>query len=140
LDQFLPTELDSDPRYFLSSPSVAPIDGNNPGFRVYQLGPNGIQNYQQYYTDILGNPASELTWKLEYDFKIAYGVSDLSPAALAQAVKYARDDRTGRWDYHARLYNQAILNGAFYYCALTCATADEILNCQQKLAQDVAFT
>jgi hypothetical protein len=139
LDQFLPTEQADVPRYLLSSPSVSPVDGNNPGFRVYQIGDNGIVNYQQYYADILKNPTGDLAWKLEYDFNAAYGVGDASPSSLVKAALYARDDVAGRWLYHGRLYNQAIEDGGFYYCALTCTTAAEILACQKKLAQDVPF-
>jgi hypothetical protein len=58
---------------------------------------------------------------------------------LAKVALYARDDEKGKWLYHGRIYNQAIQNGGFYYCALTCTTREEILNCQKKLAQDVRF-
>jgi sphingomyelin phosphodiesterase acid-like 3 len=140
LDQFLPTELAEPPRYLLSAPSVSPVDGNNPGFRVYRLGPSGVENYQQYYGDLLLNPASDVTWKLEYDFNAAYGVGDVSPLGVEKAARFARNDGAGRWEYHARIYNQAIPNGGFHYCALTCTTPGEILDCQKKLAQDVRFS
>jgi hypothetical protein len=139
LDQFLPTKLESSARYFLSSPSVSPILGNNPGFRIYQIGDRGIENYQQYFGDLLKNPKGDLPWKLEYDFKTAYGVNDGSPENIAKAAEFARDDVIGKWEYHGRLYNQAIENGGFYYCVLTCLTADEIFECRKKLAMDVPF-
>jgi hypothetical protein len=140
LDQFLPTELAASPRFLLSAPAVSPVDGNNPGFRVYTFGSEGIVNYRQYYADILKNPTGDLKWQLEYAFNDAYRVSDLSPTSVAKAAIFARDDVVGKWQYQARLYNQAIHNGGFHYCALTCTTADEILNCQKKLAQDVKFS
>jgi hypothetical protein len=139
LDLFLPTEQADKPRYLLSTPAVSPIGGNNPGFRVYQMDENGIANYQQYYADILKNPTPDLTWKLEYDFKEAYGVEDVSPSSMVKAAMYARDDDAGKWLYHGRIYNHAIEGGGFYYCALTCATRDEILNCQKKLSPDIPF-
>jgi hypothetical protein len=139
LDQFLPTEQMQNARYLFSSPSVSPVNGNNPGFRVYQIGPTGVLNYQQYFADILGNPVKDMPWVLEYDFKEAYRVADGSPANLAKAVVNARDDAKKRGLYHGRIYNQAIPNGGFYYCAMTCTTTDEIASCQKKLAQDVHF-
>jgi sphingomyelin phosphodiesterase acid-like 3 len=136
LDFFLPTEQAEDLRYVLSSIAVATGAGNNPGFRVYQIDEKGIVNYQQYYADILKNPTGDMPWKLEYDFKSAYGVDDVSPSSMVKAAMYARDDEAGKWLYQSRIYNQAIRNGGFYYCALTCTTPDEILDCQKTLAPD----
>jgi hypothetical protein len=140
LDQFLPTADSDDRRYLLGAPAVSPIDGNNPGFRVYTIGPNGVRDYQQYFGDLLKNPTKDVTWQLEYDFVDAYRVPDGSPDSVAAAAVFARDDTMGRWQYHARLYNQAMENGGFYYCAITGMTADDILNCQKKLAPDVPLS
>jgi hypothetical protein len=114
LDQFLVTADSDDRRYLLGHSSVSPVDGNNPGFRVYKIGPSGILNYQQYFGDLLKNPTKDVTWQLEYDFVNAYQVPDGSPASVAAAALFARDDTVARWQYHARLYNQAMENGGFY--------------------------
>jgi hypothetical protein len=135
-DQILRTQKSDNPRFFLSSPSVSPVDGNNPGFRVYQIGQTGISNYQQYYTDILTNPTT-LSWQLEYDFKAAYNATDLSPQSVQKAVMWLRNDPEGRWRYRERMYARAIQDGGFYYCQMTAATREDVLECQKKLSQDI---
>jgi sphingomyelin phosphodiesterase acid-like 3 len=132
LDQFLPLLERDNERHLLGAPSVSPMDGNNPGFRVYTLAGRGVKNYQQYFADITKDTGQDLVWKLEYDFAAAYGVADASPANLQKAAVYAAEDVVGRRESRPRLYNQAIQRMRSYYCALTKMTVNEIVECQKN--------
>jgi sphingomyelin phosphodiesterase acid-like 3 len=139
LDRFLPIVKTDNRRHSLEAPSVSPIDGNNPGFRVYTLTGRGMKNYRQYFTDLTNDTEADLMWKLEYDFASAYGVSDGSPANLAKAASYAGEDAVGKQEYRPRLYNQAMQKMRFYHCALTAMTVNEIVSCQKNRAKDMRY-
>jgi sphingomyelin phosphodiesterase acid-like 3 len=136
-DQFLPSEESDAARYFLSAPSVSPVDGNNPGFRLYQIGVSDVLNYQQYYADILTNPVKDVTWELEYDFREFYNATDASPESLRKVTEFVQKDPAGRWKYKEMMYARAVQDGGFYYCQMKCTTIEEMYNCRKLLAQDM---
>jgi sphingomyelin phosphodiesterase acid-like 3 len=137
LDEFLPSEQSDAALYFLSAPSVSPVDGNNPGYRLYQIDDGGVVNYQQFYADILTNPARDLNWQLEYDFRETYNATDASPESLRKVADWIQQDPRGRWKYMEMMYDRAIQDGSFYYCQMKCTTIEEMYNCRKLLSLDI---
>jgi len=54
----------------ISTPSISPIFGNNPGIKVFSYNPvtSHIENYETYFYPLNGQPL----WKKEYSFNKAY--------------------------------------------------------------------
>jgi sphingomyelin phosphodiesterase acid-like 3 len=70
-------------------PSISPIFRNNPGFQIYEYDRMSgiVLNYHTYYLSNLSTAGTatalrNLEWKLEYDFRSAYGQKALDVAAV----------------------------------------------------------
>lgn len=66
-----------------ATPSISPVVGNNPGYKVYYYDPEQliIKDYLTYYY-----PLNEGKWKLEYDFNQTYQ-ADCKVCTLAHGLK-----------------------------------------------------
>jgi sphingomyelin phosphodiesterase acid-like 3 len=56
------------------TPSISPIYGNNPGYKIYSFDPASfdIKNYDVYYYPLSTAAAIQPAWQKEYDFNQAY--------------------------------------------------------------------
>jgi len=84
------------PAYLLVTPAISPIFGNNPGFHMFAYHPRSFA-LQDYATWMFNLPAAsgEATWKEEYRFSQAYGVSPVNGATL-ELVWHKLEDPSGR--------------------------------------------
>lgn len=72
-------------------PAISPIFGNNPGYQAFEYDreTGAVQNYKTFFLAMTrtgpqaapGAPASPL-WRVEYDFRDAYRLSELNVAAI----------------------------------------------------------
>jgi hypothetical protein len=82
---------------FLMAPSVSPVSGTNPTFRLVLVAASSGQllDYEQYFTDFLdsGNDSASFPqWTLEYAFDQAYDELSLSYQALRELFDRLRSD------------------------------------------------
>ncbi|OHS96334.1 Ser/Thr protein phosphatase [Tritrichomonas foetus] len=115
--------------FSLSAPSLSPQHKNNPGFRIFEYQQGKLLNFRQYYADILMNPQDKLDWMLEYDFRKAYSVADISKDSLKKVINWISTTSEGRWRYKERVCSLAADNGLFYYCILTSTTEQQVKEC-----------
>lgn len=129
------------------SPSVTPWlhhGGVNPSLRLYEYSAAGIQDYQQYYTNLTeismlsrDQPAENPQWKLLYKATDVYNVSDLSNANMLKIYKDMLVDRS-TFDLY---YYQNTVGHVFepcddicvrdHMCAISMLTVSEMKLCQQ---------
>ena len=85
-DEFRLLSLQNTTPIFLGS-SITPIFGGNPSFRVvyYDDTRGDVENYDSLYLDLSGS-GSNATWKKLYSFREAYGVTNMSTAAMRSVV------------------------------------------------------
>ena len=85
-DEFRLLPLQNTSPIFLGS-SITPIFGGNPSFRVvyYDDTRGDVENYDSLYLD-LSRSGSNATWKKLYSFREAYGVTNMSTAAMRSVV------------------------------------------------------
>lgn len=75
--------------YSLITPAVSPVFEQNPGFRVFDMAPDGaLTNQTTHYLSNLAtaSSAASASWKAEYDFNSAWSVSGVNLSTL-QAVQ-----------------------------------------------------
>lgn len=88
-----------------AAPAVTPwnttlsgIGPNNPGVRLFTYNTNygNVLNYEQYYLNLSkANAQKTDNWEREYDFRGAYGLSDMSYSAINNVAQtFATSDRT----------------------------------------------
>ena len=114
--------------YTLSSPSVSPAHKNNPGFRIYYVNEGSIQNYDQYYGDIMLNPQDELKWQKEYSYNDVYG-KNITMKEINKAIDWIRNTGEGAWRYREFTYTRAEDHLSFFYCILKAVTKAETEQC-----------
>ena len=108
-----------------STPSISPINGNNPGFKVYNFNSNYLLNCTTFYT-----PLAILDWQQEYDFDKTYGAKALVTgieqirafSSLAQTYQLYYDTTSNTDPIH-HLFNP------YYWCQLSVVTAAEYQAC-----------
>jgi len=94
----------------LLSPSLSPDHTNNPTFRRFSVSTQGVlQNFHQYYLDLpRGNArvvAGEAAlFELEYDFKSAYQVDQVSNADVALMIEHVEQHATYYASYITHQY------------------------------------
>lgn len=95
-----------------------------------------------YNTDIVeANKNNKIEWKLEYDFRNAYGVSDMSPAKLDDWTKYKLAGSTTvaneYYEYFVKGANSTMLQTCDNNCLLL-AIADIPMNqyCNNPVGAD----
>ena len=134
LDTLSPTYSNqSDHLYSLGAPSVSPIKGNNPGFRVYSIRSHVIEDYIQYYADIQFNSEKTLNWEQEYIFSRAYSTEDLSNKNIKKAVQWIQNSGSGRWTYRENILARADSLNSFYFCSLNSFSESETQECLQNM-------
>lgn len=123
-------------------PSISPIFRNSPGFQVYQYDRMSgvVRNYQTYYLSNLstaGKPTAleQLEWKLEYDFKSAYGAEAIDVSELTEIAHELQTD-TSIQDLYMRYYSVSgppafnVRMLPAYSCAILHTTIEEFEKCQ----------
>jgi len=80
-------------------PSVTPIDGRWPAFRIYTIDGNyqgssyRVLDHETYVLDLdKANANDDLTWAFEYKAKEAYGLDSLVPAEWNKLIQRFIDD------------------------------------------------
>ncbi|MFO0888171.1 MAG: metallophosphoesterase [Isosphaeraceae bacterium] len=143
MDDFRVLRLDGEPVLPIKiAPAVSPIFGNNPGYQVYQFdrATGRVLNYQTYYLTNLpdaGRPAPSPVpgrWAVEYDFRAAYGLAELSARAFARlADTLTTDAETARRysTYYGVSAPPEFDEKSFpiYRCAIANVTPSEFLRC-----------
>ncbi|EAX86868.1 Ser/Thr protein phosphatase, putative [Trichomonas vaginalis G3] len=119
-------------QYSLSAVSVSPSHYNNPGYRYFEIKDGVLQDYTQFYADIMMNPDSP-KWEVEYKFRDAYKVKDLSKKSLNDATRYIRSKGSVIWSYRGYIYSQAEKYNPFFYCALRALTKEDVFKCSLDL-------
>ena len=114
--------------YTLSAPSVTPQHKNNPAFRIYHVNDGVLQNYDQYYADLMLNPQTELTWQKEYTFNDVYG-KNITMKELNRAIDWIRSTGEGSWRYREFTYTRSEDHISFFYCILKAVTKEETEQC-----------
>ena len=123
-------------------PSISPIFRNNPGFQVYQYDriSGVVRNYQTYYLSNLataGRPTAleQLEWKVEYDFRSAYGAEAMEVSDLTEIARKLQTD-TSIQDHYMRYYSVSgppafdVRMLPAYSCAILHTTIEEFEKCQ----------
>ncbi len=114
------------------TPSISPIFGNNPGFKLYSYSPASrqLEDYITYYYPL----STTQTWDLEYDFNLIYqtqchhcpvidGMSAIRPRGmLANFYK---------WFYAVSTTSQPITRkwNPYYWCAIWDVNAQDYRQC-----------
>ncbi len=111
-------------------PSISPVNGNLPSYKVYDYNDGSLQNFQTYTFHLTGDKQ----WSFEYDFNQIYqpncqncqlwmGMENLqSTGALADNYKQFFDG-----GQHSQPIGQQWL--PYYYCQTMSITADEYQAC-----------
>lgn len=101
-----------------ATPSISPVVGNNPGYKVYYYDPEQlvINDYLTYYY-----PLNEGKWKLEYDFNQTYQ-ADCNVCTLAHGLKQLQKSMQHLNEYKRffAVDRKASIFSNLTYPALTC--------------------
>jgi sphingomyelin phosphodiesterase acid-like 3 len=108
-----------------STPSISPVNGNNPGFKIYNFNSHYLLNCTTFYT-----PLAILDWQQEYDFDKTYRAKALVTGieqirafdSLAQTYQLYYDTTSNTDPIH-HLFNP------YYWCQLSVVTATEYQAC-----------
>ncbi|MBY0544048.1 MAG: metallophosphoesterase [Gammaproteobacteria bacterium] len=115
-------------------PSISPIYGNNPAFKVYEYNPDSMElsNFQTYYLN-----ESTDKWTLEYDFNSTYQPNcdkcEISTAYSMITSSGWRTDKYKRY-YAVSTNSQAITKNGwlpYYWCATQYQTKREYTDCSR---------
>eukprot|EP01089_Gocevia_fonbrunei_P021538 TRINITY_DN8404_c1_g1_i2.p1 TRINITY_DN8404_c1_g1~~TRINITY_DN8404_c1_g1_i2.p1 ORF type:complete len:347 (+),score=44.49 TRINITY_DN8404_c1_g1_i2:173-1213(+) len=118
----------------LLAPSIT-IDFNNPSFRSvsYNVVNMGIVDYQTFYLDInKANKAGKAVWELEYSFRNAYGVPDLSPASLETVLVNLFANTTMYDEYNMRQTAQYDNARWTLLCTTMASSTQEYWTCRSQ--------
>jgi sphingomyelin phosphodiesterase acid-like 3 len=147
MDDFRVIQLNGQPALLSKiAPAVSPIFGNNPGYQVYQhdRASGRLLDYQTYYLSNLGDkkqptPLADARWKLEYAFRAAYDLPDVSAASVARLVGGIQGNRAIA-DSYTRFYTVGA-KPAFgpetieaFSCAILNTTPGEYQRCYTDIA------
>jgi sphingomyelin phosphodiesterase acid-like 3 len=119
---------------FITTPSVSPIFGNNPGFKVFSYDTHtmNLEDYSTYYASLLA-----LDWRQEYDFDTIYQTDNIQ-RPLGDAIENL--PTTGKLALAYQLYYDTSSNTApihhsydpYYRCQLKVITAADYQTCLVK--------
>jgi hypothetical protein len=123
--------------FVLSAPSLSARHDTNPAFRVIRLRGGRVVDYDQYFTDIIGNPTEALVWRREYSFRALYGVEDLSEGELVKLSERIKNESDTFWKYRSMMYVSNYDRRAFHACLLTSVGRDDLERC---LAESPEYT
>lgn len=111
-------------------PSISPLVGNNPGYKVYQYSPLTLQlqNFQTYYY-----PLSDARWFKMYDFNEVYqpACHDCSLLSGMQAIQkegYTAEQYINNFSLRSKLSIQASWL-PYYWCDIFSVQSSDYLNC-----------
>ena len=105
-----------DKSYLLTAPSLTPVYGSNPAFRVfdYDSQRESLVDYHQYYIDLAAsNVNKKAYWLPEYSFKDTYE-KDLTADNVENVVNDFLDPSSSSWFYYSRNI-KAKMGGIPYY-------------------------
>jgi len=90
MDIFQVLKSGPNPVFNTSVPSISPVFGNNPGFKVYNYAPGSLM-LQDYTTFYLDEGRSRPKWKLEYSFNNAYDSNCKTCDLITDSQKFNTD-------------------------------------------------
>jgi hypothetical protein len=114
--------------YVMAAPGLSARNDNNPAFRVIRLSGGRPVDYDQYFADIIANPA-EPVWRLEYSFRQFYAAKDLSEAELDRLVRALLSNSTLMWRYRRMMLVSNYDARPFHFCTLSAKSRDDLDRC-----------
>jgi sphingomyelin phosphodiesterase acid-like 3 len=131
--QIVPLKRNSIP--FIGTPSISPIFGNNPAYKIYSYSSSNLQltNFVTYYYDL---DANNKNWQKEYDFDEVYrlkqnaatviqGIEKIGPEGeLAEKYKHFYSVKTN--SQPITRFNQWLPN---YWCGIWALTPEKYKAC-----------
>lgn len=125
-DSIFPVYSNSTQSYVMTNPSVSPLFGNNPGFRMLRIRAGVLEDFDQYYFDI---SRKDSQWNKEYTFTNSYSVKSASPDSVGKAIDWVMTTGEGRWTFRERTFVRAKTDDDLYYCLLSSKSMQASVNC-----------
>ena len=95
----------------ISSPSVSPEHGNNPGFRIYTIENGKLSDYIQWTADLSLGFIDDIQWKENYVFSKYYGTND-----FRHFPKILKENNNLMKKYVHTIYGNSSPWSSFAYC------------------------
>ncbi|MBS0350495.1 MAG: metallophosphoesterase [Proteobacteria bacterium] len=122
MDGFLLLDVNSSGNYIIDTfvPSISPIFGNNPAYKIYTYTPDEfkLHNFSAYYLDL---KAAQPAWQKEYDFSKTYQPKDGLSTGYQKVTVDRHNTFTANYIqfYAVNTESQPITGGKWqnYWCA-----------------------
>ncbi len=123
------------------TPSISPVFGNNPGYRVIELQTDGasIENYQAFTLPLQETSGA---FAESYDFQEQYGLSAPDGTGLPELYTQLHKNASSKATYIAHYYGDVAsgngitdLNWPVYYCGIDNMRKDSMMDCVNKYNQ-----
>jgi len=122
---------------FLIAPSITPFYVNNPGFKKYHYDTLSAVpiDYEAHFMDLfVSNRQKQSNWQLEYQFSTAYGVTPVSPVAMAQLYTKMMGDDFLFQQWLARRSVMCTYERYFYLCTSSAWDEASLVSCENTYA------